>query len=33
MANGYWGKAVIQQLTKHLQRTTPELRGFSAQNL
>jgi predicted nuclease of restriction endonuclease-like (RecB) superfamily len=28
-----WGKAVIQQLAEHLQRTNPDLRGFSAQNL
>ncbi len=33
IADEVWGKAVIQQLAEHLQRTNPDLRGFSAQNL
>jgi predicted nuclease of restriction endonuclease-like (RecB) superfamily len=33
IADEAWGKAVIQQLAKHLQCTNPDLRGFSAQNL
>ena len=33
IADEAWGKAVIQQLAEHLQRTNPDLRGFSAQNL
>ncbi|HUI07232.1 MAG TPA: PDDEXK nuclease domain-containing protein [Verrucomicrobiae bacterium] len=28
-----WGKAVVQQLADYLERTEPELRGFSAPNL
>lgn len=28
-----WGKAVVQQLADYLERTDPELRGFSASNL
>ena len=28
-----WGKSVIQQLAEFIQRTNPDLRGFSAQNL
>ena len=33
IADQAWGKAVIQQLAEHIQRTNPDLRGFSAQNL
>jgi predicted nuclease of restriction endonuclease-like (RecB) superfamily len=33
IADQGWGKAVIQQLADYLQRTNPDLRSFSAQNL
>ena len=28
-----WGDSVVQQLSEYIARTTPELKGFSAQNL